>query len=134
MKYIIKHIALQGLLILLVVQTINLSINSVDFYNTLNTTVANDDQDYVDSMIEYIVENVFDFSKDTIHDKANMDNSSKQQQALFHIDLKWFPTDIVISNFDESIRLVINVIPRNEQFQNLYFKEVPAKPPQFQIA
>lgn len=131
---ILKNIASQGLLILLVIQTINLSVNSVDFYNSLNTKATYVDQDYVDSMLEYLVENVFGFSKNTIHDKANIDNTSKQQQASFHIDLKWFPNDVIISDLNETSKLVVNIIPRNELLINLYFKEVPVKPPQFHLA
>ena len=134
MKSIIKNIATQGLLMLLVIQTINLSINSIDFYSALNTKAAYVDQDYVDSMVEYLVENVLGYSKNTIHDKANPYNSSKQQQDAFHIDLKWLPNDILIPELQEYVNLAVNIIPRNELLINLYFKEVPVKPPQFHLA
>jgi hypothetical protein len=131
MSSIIKNIALKYLILLLVVQTINLSINSVDFYNTFNIAAVNDDDsDYVDSMVEYVVENLFGFSSHTIHDKANIDNSSKQQQTSLHIDLKWFPNDVVISDIYESMSLNVSIVPKNEQLISLYFKEVPVKPPQ----
>ena len=130
MNAVIKNIALKYLILLLVVQTINLSINSIDFYNTFNITATdNDDTDYVDSMLEYVVENVLGFSQHTIHDKADIDNSSKQQTSL-HIDLKWFPNDVVISDTYESTSLNVSIVPKNEQLISLYFKEVPIKPPQ----
>jgi hypothetical protein len=129
MKRIIRNIAFQSLLMLLVVQTLNLSINSVDFY-TVNVSAASDDLDYIDSMVEYIVENVMGNSTDTIHDKASMDNSSKQQQTPVHFDLKWFPNDAVISQLAEVINDAAGIRVQNEQLINLYYKEVPVKPPQ----
>lgn len=133
MKVFFKDIVFQSLIMLLAVQTLNLSVNSIGFYNTLSSTAATDNEDYVDSMVEYVVENVLGYSKDTFHDKANIDYASKQQQTPVHFDLKWYPNDISIFYLNEAINKIITIVPRNEQFLNLYFKEVSCKPPQSEI-
>jgi len=131
MNAVIKNIALKYFILLLVVQTINLSINSVDFYNTSNITAqGDDDTDYVDSMLEYVVENVLGFSKHTFHDKANADNFSKQIQNNIHFDLKWLPNSLLFTDNHETEKDIVNIVPQNDRIINLYFKEVPAKPPQ----
>ncbi len=118
------------IILILVVQTFNLSINSVDFYSPTEINNLADNQDYVDSMLEFVLENVIGYSKDTMHDKANPDGTAKQQQTPVHIDLKWFPVQALISDTNESTSEILTHIPQSEEFQNLYFKEVPAKPPQ----
>jgi len=130
MKRIIKNIIFQCLLIFLVVQTLNLSINSVDFYRPSKISNSVDDQDYVDSMIEFLVENVLGFSKNTFHDKAYADNNSKQQQNITHFDLKWFPDTLIISDFGESQKEIVHNIPKNENVIILYSNEVRPNPPQ----
>jgi hypothetical protein len=134
MNAVIKNIALKYFILLLVVQTINLSINSIDFYNTYKVETETDNSDYVDSMLEFVLENVIGYSKDTMRDKANPDGTAKQQQIPVYIELKWFPLHTLISRTNESISEILIHIPRSEEFQNLYFKEVPSKPPQFSMA
>ena len=119
---------------LLVVQTMNLSMNSLDFYSPVNTSNTTDDQDYVDSMVEFLVENVLGFSKATFHDKANTDNFSRQQQNNVHFDLKWLPNSLLFTDNHETEKDIINIVPKNDRIINLYFKEVPAKPPQVLLA
>lgn len=131
MKQIVKHIAFQSLIFFLTVQTLNLSINSLDFYAPINVSNSIEDQDYVDSMIEFLVENLLGFSKNTFHDKANIDNFSKQQQNIAHFDLKWFPNSMLFSDIETTQNEIVYMISKNEKVINLYFKEVPAKPPQF---
>ena len=128
MKAFFKNIVFQSLIMLLAVQTLNLSVNSIGFYNTLSSTT--DNEDYVDSMIEYVIENVLGYSKSTINDMANIDYASKQQQTSLHIDLKWFPNDVLAYDLAEATSLIARFIPQNELLVNLYYKEVPAKPPQ----
>jgi hypothetical protein len=130
MKSIIKHIACQFLLVFLVVQTLNLSINSIDFYAPVKTSTSAEDQDYVDSVIEFLVENVLGFSKDTFHDKAYADNNSKQQQTVVHFDLKWVPDSLVTYDLDATQKDIAHFVMKNDKVINLYYKEVPAKPPQ----
>lgn len=130
MRSVIKNIVFQSMIILLVVQTFNLSINSMDFYTPLNASVMYDDPDYVDSMVEFLVENVMGLSKDTFHDRANSDNTSKQQQNTVHFDLKWFPNALVVNNLEESQTEIVNIIPKNEKFIFLNCKEVLPNPPQ----
>ena len=115
---------------LLVVQTLNLSVNSLDFYSPVSTSNTTDDQDYIDSMVEFLVENVLGFSKGTFHDKADMDNFSKQQQNNIHFDLKWLPNSLLYIDNHETEKDIVNIVPKNDRILNLYFKEVPAKPPQ----
>ena len=115
---------------LLVVQTLNLSVNSLDFYSQINASNTTDDQDYVDSMVEFVVENVLGFSKHTFHDKANADNFSKQLQNNIHFDLKWLPNSLLFTDNHETEKDIVNIAPKNDKIINLYFKEVPAKPPQ----
>src|ERR1035437_2850665 len=131
MKTLIKNIACQSLIFLLIVQTLNLSVNSLDFYTPLKTTNSIEDQDYVDSMIEFLVENVLGFSKDTFHDKANPDNFSKLQQNIAHLDLQWFPNSLIISALETTQRVIDYMIPKNENFCILFIKEVRPNPPQF---
>jgi hypothetical protein len=130
MKLFIKNITCRGLLIFLIVQTLNLSINSLDFYTPVNPAASTMNDDYVDSMVEYLVENLMGYPKDTFHDKAYADNYSKQQQNITHFDLKWIPKSLLISDISETVKEIENAIPKNEKAVNLYFKEVPAKPPQ----
>jgi hypothetical protein len=130
MKRIIRNIACQSLILLLVVQTLNLSMNSLDFYTPLNGSNSIEEQDYVDSMIEFVVENVLGYSTHTFHDKANADNFSRQQQNNVHFDLKWLPNSISFIDNHEIANEIINIVPKNDRIINLYFKEVPAKPPQ----
>jgi len=130
MRQLVKNIVLQSLILLLVVQTLNLSINSLDFYTPINTSHSIVDQDYVDSMIEFIVENMLGFSKSTFHDKANADNTSRQQQNNVHFDLKWLPNTVLLTHNRENVNEIVNFVPQNDKIINLYFKEVPAKPPQ----
>jgi len=95
MKRFISNIFFRFFIFLLVVQTLNLSVNSLDFYTPVNISNSIEDQDYVDSMVEFLVENVLGFSKHTIDDKANTDNFSKQQINI-HFDLKWLPNSLTL--------------------------------------
>lgn len=131
MKCLIKNIASKCLILFLVVQTLNLSINSLDFYTPLKVANLIEDQDYVDSMIEFVVENVLGFSKDTFHDKANIDNFSKQQQNITHFDLKWLPNALVISDLEATYVDCAYNIPNDEKIIILFYKEVRPNPPQF---
>jgi len=131
MKRLFKNIACQSLIFFFIVQTLNLSINSVDFYTPLKTSNSIEDQDYVDSMIEFLVENVLGFSKDTFHDKANPDNFSKLQQNIAHVDFKWFPNSMVICDLESTQRKIVHIVPKNEKFSILFYKEVRPNPPQF---
>jgi hypothetical protein len=126
----VKNIAFQAIIMLLVVQTMNLSMNSLDFYTTINTQNSIEDQDYVDSMIEFVIENMLGFSKSTFHDKANTNNFSKQQQINVHFDLKWLPNTVLFFEHSSATKDIVNIVPKNDKIINLYFKEVPAKPPQ----
>ena len=126
----IKKIASHCLIFFLIVQTLNLSINSLDFYTPLKVTNTFHNDDYVDSMVEFLVENVMGFSKDTFSDKADPDNFSKQQQNITHFDLKWVPKSLIITDFSEAVNEITKIVPKDERIVNLYFKEVPAKPPQ----
>jgi hypothetical protein len=130
----LKKITGHFLILLLVVQTLNLSINSRDFYTPAEISNSTDNQDYVDSMIEFLIENMLGFSKDTFHDKANADNFSRQQQNLFHFDLKWLPNSLSFFDNQEIANVIINIVPQDDRLISLYFKEVPAKPPQAQLS
>jgi hypothetical protein len=133
MKRRINHIACQCLILFLAVQTFNLSIDSLGFYTPLRTTNPTEEQDYVDSMIEFLVENVMGFSKDTFRDKANANNFSKQQQNIAHFDFKWFPNSIIITDLEETQRQLVYIIPKNERFVILFCKEVRPNPPQLEL-
>ena len=127
----LRNIVYHFLILFLVVQTLNLSIYSIDFYSQENVTSNSaDNQDYIDSMIEFLVENVLGYSKDTFHDKANADNSSRQIQNNIHFDLKWLPNSLLFTDNHELANEIINIVPQNDRITNLYFKEVPIKPPQ----
>lgn len=126
----LKKIFYHFLIIFLVVQTLNLSINSLDFYTMDEISNSSGNQDYVDSMIEFVVENMLGYSKHTFNDKANADNFSKQQQNLNHFDLKCLPNPISLIDNHELTNSVENLVPQNDRLINLYFREVPAKPPQ----
>ena len=127
----LRNIVYHFLILFLVVQTLNLSIYSIDFYSQENVTSNSaDNQDYIDSMIEFLVENVLGYSKDTFHDKANTDNFSRQIQNNIHFDLKWLPNSLLFTDNHELANEIINIVPQNDRITNLYFKEVPIKPPQ----
>jgi len=70
------------------------------------------------------------YPKNTFNDKANVNNSSKQQQNITHFDLKWVPKSLIITDFSEAVNEITKIVPKDERIVNLYFKEVPAKPPQ----
>jgi len=127
----IKKIASHCLIFFLIVQTLNLSINSLDFYTPLKVTNTFHNDDYVDSMVEFLVENVMGFSKDTFSDKADPDNFSKQQQNITHFDLKWLPTALIISDLEATYNLNLYNIPKDEKISILFYKEVRPNPPQF---
>jgi dsDNA-binding SOS-regulon protein len=130
MKHSVKNILFQFFILLLVTQTLNLSLSSLDFYTSNKISNSLEDQDYVDSMVEFVVENVLGFSKYTFHDKANADNFSKQLQNNIHFDLKWLPGSALFTDNHETEKDIVNIVPKNDKIINLYFKEVPAKPPQ----
>jgi dsDNA-binding SOS-regulon protein len=125
-----KKFTSQCLIFFFIVQTLNLSINSLDFYTPLKVINTIHDDDYVDSMIEFLVENVMGYPKDTFSDKANPDNTSKIQHFTNHLDLKWFSNSVVISDLRESQSELAYFIPKNERIIILYYKEVRPKPPQ----
>jgi hypothetical protein len=89
-----------------------------------------EEQDYVDSIIEFVFENMLGFSKSTFHDKANANNFSRQQQNNVHFDLKWLPNTVLLFACHFALNEINNVVPLDERIINLYYKEVPAKPPQ----
>lgn len=130
MKSIIKNITSHCLIFFLIVQTLNLSVNSLDFYTPLKVTNTFHDDDYIDSMMEFMIENVMGYPKDTFSDKATPDNNSKQQQNITHFDLKWLPTALVISDLEASYRQVEYNIPKDEKISILFYKEVRPNPPQ----
>ena len=133
MRRRINHIACQCLILFLTIQTFNLSIDSLGFYTPLKTASPVEDPDYIDSMVEFLVENVMGFSKDTFRDKANSNNFSKQQQNIAHFDFKWFPNSIVISDLEETQKQLVYIIPKNERIVILFCKEVRPNPPQLQL-
>ena len=134
MKRFIKNSLFQFFILLLVTQTLNLSLSSLDFYTSDKISNSLEDQDYVDSMVEFVVENVLGFSKHTFHDKANANNFSKQLQNNVHFDLKWLPNSLLFTDNHETEKDIVNVVSKNDRVINLYFKEVPAKPPQAFVA
>ncbi len=129
MKTVVRHIINRIFIVLLVIQTLNLSINSIDFYRVDTARGAFDQTDYVDSMVEYMIENVLNFSKHTFNTKTTTTNTSKQQAAA-HVVLKWFPTYTVIFNQPAGTSQSNKISPRNEVLVNFYYREVPVKPPQ----
>lgn len=129
MRCRIKNISYHCLLLLLAVQMVNLSIDSVNFYCSLHDTTPIKDLDYDDSMIEFFVENVLGCPTNTFHDQANSNNPSKQQQNILHLDLKCDHL-IAFSDFNQVQKKIINFFPKNEKAVILYNKEVLPKPPQ----
>jgi hypothetical protein len=75
------------------------------------------------------VENVMGYPQKTFHDKANCNNTQKQQNTI-HFDLKWSPNTSLVLSFNLTTIKIVNIIKKNEALINLYFKEVPVKPPQ----
>ena len=131
MRLFFKNIVFRCMIMLLVVQTLNLSINSLDFYTPLKGTNSLEDQDYIDSMVEFLVENVMGFSKDTFHDKANPDSASKLQHFATHIDFKWVPNTVIKYDLVATQNQVVYNIPEDEKINILFIKEVRPNPPQF---
>ena len=130
----IKHIISQSFILLLTFQVINLSFNSASFYYSLQAKTAVDDPDYIDSMIEFLVENVLGFPKDTFHDRSNGNNIAKIQQNIIHVDLDWINHTIVISNLKDAYKRLLKVIPKNEAATIQYCKEIIPNPPQHLFA
>jgi len=130
MKSTFRHTAYYCLILLLAVQTLNLSVDSLRFYTPASISNSVEEQDYVDSEAEFLVENIFGFSKNTFHDKANANNNSKQQQNIVHFDLKWFPRSLIVFKLEAFPQKIVYDIPKNENLVNLYCKEVRPNPPQ----
>lgn len=129
MGLFLKHIIRQLLILTLIAQTLNLSCSSVDFYLQSENRTS-DNVDFVDSIVEYVVENVCGFSSHTFQDKADTNNTNKQIQANIHFDLKYNPSGFVEFRHSHTTIINDNYIPYNELFKELYFIEVPVKPPQ----
>jgi hypothetical protein len=135
MKHVITNIICRCIVLLLAVQTINLSINSLEFYNTPSKAVTDvDDLDYIDSMIEFLVENVMGFSKHTFDDKAYSNDIAKLQQNIVHWDLKWYHYSMPMADLKETQCTNVNIIPTNDKALTFYYQEVRPKPPQFIFA
>ena len=130
MKCIVRNIAFQCLMLLLAVQTLNLSVDSLRFYASTSISCPVDEQDYIDSEAEFLIENIFGFSKNTFRDSANANNNSKQQQNITHFDLKWFPRSLIVFKLEAFPQKIVYDIPKNENLVNLYCKEVRLNPPQ----
>ena len=131
MRNVFKNIISKFIIFFLIVQTLNLSIDSLGFYTPLKITNTFQDDDYVDSMIEFLVENVLGYPKNTFSDKANPDNFSKLQQNIVHFDLKWFPNALVISELGATYKQLVYNIPEDEKISMLFYKDVRPNPPQF---
>ena len=129
MRCRIKNICRNCLVLLMAVQIVNLSIDSVGFYCSLVDTTSVHHWDYDDSMIEYFVENILGCPSTTFRDQANSNNTSKQQQNILHLDLKCNHL-IAFSDFFQIQKNVANFIPDNEKAVILYSQEVLPKPPQ----
>lgn len=134
MRASVKNIVGTFIILLIALQVVNLSIDSVDFYTQANSHSAMDDQDYTDSMLEFVVENMLGFSKHTLHDKANNNSTSKMQQNSMHWDVKLFYTTTPKSAVKELSDNRLSYFITNDKAVTLYYSEVSPKPPQFIFA
>ncbi|GAT63554.1 hypothetical protein [Paludibacter jiangxiensis] len=130
MRASVKNIAGTFIILLIALQVVNLSVDSVDFYTQTNSHSAMDDQDYTDSMLEFVVENMLGFSKHTLHDKANNNSTSKMQQNSMHWDVKLFYTTTPKSAVKELADNRLSYFITNDKAVTLYYSEVSPKPPQ----
>jgi len=131
MKSVFTHITCRSLVLLFAMQTLNLSINSFEFYTiSRQTTVYADGLDYIDSMVEFLMKNVMSFSKHTFDNRAYNNDIAKLQQNNVHWDLKWVRYSITISGLKETQQTNTMIIPINEKALTLYYQEVRPKPPQ----
>jgi hypothetical protein len=130
MNRIFKNIISQSIILLLVFQVINISFNSASFYYSLQAKTAVDDPDYIDSMIEFLVENVLGCSKNMFHDRSNGNDIAKIQQNILYVDLDWRHNTTAIFELNEIYKRKINIISENEKAIIQYYKEVTPKPPQ----
>ncbi|MTK53418.1 hypothetical protein [Paludibacter sp.] len=134
MRASVKNIVSTFIILLIALQVVNLSVDSVDFYTQVDNHSAMDDQDYTDSMLEFVVENMLGFSKHTLHDKANNDSTSKMQQNSMHWDVKLFYTTTPKSAVKELADNRLSYFITNDKAVTLYYREVSPKPPQFIFA
>ncbi|MDP4272455.1 MAG: hypothetical protein Q8909_20395 [Bacteroidota bacterium] len=134
MRASVKNIVGTFIILLIALQVVNLSIDSVDFYTQVNSHSTMDDQDYTDSMLEFVVENMLGFSKHTLHDKANNNSTSKMQQNGMHWDVKLFYTTTPKSAVKELSDNRLSYFITNDKAVTLYYSEVSPKPPQFIFA
>lgn len=120
----------QCLLLLLVFQTLNLSINSIEFCSSpLNDISENDKIDYIDSTIEFLVENVLGFPKHTFDDRLYNADIARMEQGITHFDLKNFKIVNLLSDLTELNLQSTNIIHSNENIITLCLLEAPFKPP-----
>ncbi|MTK51838.1 hypothetical protein [Paludibacter sp.] len=130
MKLSFKNIIGHGLILLLAIQTFNRSINSIEFYNTPSKIVVDiDDLDYIDSMIEFVFENIMGCSKHTFHDRAISGNIAKLQH-IAHLDLKTVQYLKLLFDLKKQQLSHFRIIPANESTICLCYKEVLPQPPQ----
>lgn len=125
------HIATRLIILLLVFQVINLSFSSASFYISYQKEANVDDPDYIDSMIEFVVENILGFPKNTFHDKSNGNSMAKILQNSMHFDWDTHWNEIKIADLGIIDLIKQHVVPRNESFILEYYKTVIPKPPQF---
>ncbi len=130
MRASVKNIICTCIILMIALQVVNLSIDSVDFYTQIDNRSNIDDQDYTDSMLEFVVENVLGFSKHTLHDKANNNSTSKMQQNSMHWDVKLFYTTTPKSAVKEVVDNRLAFFITNDKAVTLYYSEVSPKPPQ----
>ena len=129
MRIVAKNIICHSLVLLLVIQIVNLSINSFEFYAHPSTIMVGNDEDYIDSMAEYLLENVLGMSKHTFHDRATGNNMAKLQQNVAHIDLATMRFPILLSYPESNQLKKTNMIAENQSEVSLYNREVLSQPP-----
>lgn len=128
---LVKKYCYRSLLFLFVMQTLNLSINSIEFYNSSSKVAADiDDLDYIDSMVEFMFEDVMGFSKHSFDDHAYNNDIAKIQQNVLHLDLRTIQYPKLLADLKENNIGHFEVIISNEDAICLCYREVLPEPPQ----
>jgi len=126
MKLALKHITTKLFIALIAVQIINLSIDAVEF-QPIATIVTIGDFNYLNSITEYVSEIIMG-NKDAFPE-FQKESASSKSQIVKHISLKLFTAQNFLPN--PAFKEISNafIVPLNEQYSYLYFKEINPPPP-----
>ena len=122
----IKNIAKNLLILIVAIQVINLSVDSIEFQpSPIAITIG--DFNYFNSAVEYVIESLM--SHKDVFPEFQKESGSSKQQLVKHISLKIFSS----SQFSIKPPFADNrntyIVPLYEDYLFLFLKEINPPPP-----